>query len=188
MKRFRELLSRRVTTILNRIQHRRLPLFWAVALTGSLGPWLLTGQPGTATRQVDTLPTCAVDHIHDGDTVTLWCQGRKTRVRLWCIDAPELGQTPWGRRSRDHLRALTGRRVRLRRIDTDRYGRTIGELFTPDGQDLNRAMVRDGWAAVYNRYCPARRYRQAERAARRQKLGIWSRRGLQQRPWRWRHR
>jgi endonuclease YncB( thermonuclease family) len=40
---------------------------------------------------------CAVDHCHDGDTCTLVCgrhtdTPRRVKVRLHCIDAPELAQ------------------------------------------------------------------------------------------------
>jgi len=31
--------------------------------------------------------------VHDGDTVTVKSDGRTRRIRLACIDAPELGQS-----------------------------------------------------------------------------------------------
>ncbi len=135
------------------------------------------------------LTNCAITNIHDGDTLTAWCPGEgKVKVRLHCIDTPELAQKPWGIEARDHLRALAGRGpVRIVAIEQDRYGRTVGDVIR--GRTvLNLKMVADGQAAVYRRYCDDPRYFQAETQARRRKIGIWSRRGLHQKPWEWRRR
>ncbi|WP_368732194.1 thermonuclease family protein, partial [Microcystis aeruginosa] len=54
-------------------------------------------------------------------------------MRLACIDAPELKQ-PFGKASRDHLRAIIkDRPVKIDRINTDRFGRTIAILYISDG-------------------------------------------------------
>jgi endonuclease YncB( thermonuclease family) len=131
---------------------------------------------------------CAVQNIHDGDTMRLSCRGERIKVRLYCIDAPELGQKPWGRQSRDRLRAITPSRVKLIEKNQDRYGRTVGKIIDPaSGQSLNLAMVRAGQAAVYRRYCSDERYPAAEQEAKRQGLGIWRKPGNWQRPWEYRH-
>ena len=55
-------------------------------------------------------------------------------IRLACIDTPELrgkraGPVP-AKEARDYLRELVvDRKVTIRRITTDRYGRTVAELF-----------------------------------------------------------
>ncbi|QEP45154.1 thermonuclease family protein [Ectothiorhodospiraceae bacterium BW-2] len=103
-----------------------------------------------------------------------------------CIDTPEIGQKPWGEQSRDHLRAIIGSEITLKRHTTDRYGRVVAELFDATGQSVNLAMVRAGRAAVYGRYCSDAAYFAAEREARTAKLGIWAVDGGQQRPWEWR--
>ena len=71
---------------------------------------------------------CALDHCHDGDTCTLICAGERVKVRLHCIDAPEIGQAPWGAMSRDYLkqRAPAGAAVELVSVTRDKYGRTVG--------------------------------------------------------------
>ena len=70
--------------------------------------------------------------IADGDTVTVNEAGARLKVRLACIDAPELSQTPYGQASRQALQALLplGSQVTLRIKATDRYGRTVAELLT----------------------------------------------------------
>ena len=49
-------------------------------------------------------------------------------------------------------------------------------------------MVAAGQAVVYPHYCNDRAYYRAEEQARQSARGIWSRPGLQQRPWEYRRR
>lgn len=103
---------------------------------------------------VQARESCIVDHCHDGDTCTLVCAGERVKVRLHCIDAPEMAQVPWGALSRDHLRerATIGATVDLVSVTRDKYGRTVGVLLR-DGVNLNLNQVQAGWAAVYPKYC-----------------------------------
>lgn len=74
--------------------------------------------------------------------------GQRLRVRLRGIDAPELCQQ-YGTQARDALRALapTGQRVRVTIYARDRYGRAIADvILLPDGINLARHMVAQGWA------------------------------------------
>ena len=130
---------------------------------------------------------CAVNSVYDGDTMRLTCDGQRLKVRLYCIDTPEMGQRPWGKESRDYLRTLTPKRVSVVSHGQDRYGRTIGEVFVAD-ESLNLTMVRSGHAAVYPRYCKDRQYYEAEREAKKGRAGIWENPGDHQRPWVWRKR
>jgi micrococcal nuclease len=106
------------------------------------------------------------------------------------MDAPEIGQEPWGRRSREHLRMfLKGERWRVA-VETDivkydKYNRLLVYLWTPDGEMLNERMVRDGYAVLFtiqpnSKY--ADRLRKAQRIARDEKRGIWGPDGLKQTP------
>jgi endonuclease YncB( thermonuclease family) len=130
---------------------------------------------------------CALDHCHDGDTCTLVCEGARVKVRLHCIDAPEMAQAPWGAKSRDHLRQQVpeGAMVELRSVTRDKYGRTVGVLLL-DGVNLNLNQVQAGWAAAYPKYCAEPVYYQAQDDAQAQRRGIWQQAGAQQRPWEWR--
>ena len=107
-------------------------------------------------------------------------------VRRYCIDAPETEQEPWGDQSTEHLKGLIGPEVRLVDHGRGRWGRVIGQIFTSDGEDLNLAMVRDGWAPVYPHYCDDRAYYRAEAAAQARRRGVWSEPGMHQQPWEWR--
>ncbi|AUB84416.1 hypothetical protein THSYN_28085 [Candidatus Thiodictyon syntrophicum] len=134
--------------------------------------------------------TCTVVRIRDGDSLDLRCGGETVEVRLHCIDAPEWEQGAWAKQSLRHLRRITPRRVLLEKVDTDRFGRTVANLYATGAQPrlLNLEQVTSGQAAVYRHYCDDPRFERAEQTARAAGLGIWSRPGAQQTPWEFRHR
>ena len=77
------------------------------------------------------LATVVIASCYDGDTCTTT---KGERVRLACIDTPELvgkrAEPAPAKAARDHLRNLVvGKKVGIRRITEDRYGRTVAELF-----------------------------------------------------------
>jgi len=131
---------------------------------------------------------CLVTKVYDGDTVTLKCPGQAdvTKVRMYCIDTPEMKQAPWGEKSRDHLREIIGKKVKVIEISKDRYGRVVGEVITADGKNLNMEQVKSGYAAVYDTYCKKPEYKPLEKRAKSAKLGIWAKPGIHQTPWEWR--
>ena len=104
------------------------------------------------------LAFAVIASCNDGDTCTT-TTGEK--VRLACIDTPELrgkrAEPMPAKAARDHLRGLVvGKKVGIRRITEDRYGRTVAELFV-GARNVQREMVVIGHAEVYWRYanqCP----------------------------------
>jgi endonuclease YncB( thermonuclease family) len=145
---------------------------------------------------MDGLPMlCTLVSVVDGDTLSLTCNGEPTRVRLHCIDAPEMGQGAWGRASRDHLAAAVPRTLVVVPVPTewgfrDRFGRIVGEVLVPDEtrRNLGLAQVAAGQAVVYTKYCREERYFWVEAVARSAGSGVWMEVGRHQTPWRWRHR
>ncbi len=110
--------------------------------------------------------------IADGDSLEL----DGVRIRLVGIDAPELAQTcalagvvhPCGREAREHLvHLVAGRAVTCFSTDVDRYDRRLGRCRAGD-TDLNREMVRSGWAVAYGDYD------RDEAEARAHGRGLWS--------------
>ena len=138
----------------------------------------------------ERLPEARVIAVNDGDTVTIRMNGKGYRTRLIGMDAPEMGQEPWGRRAQEHLRKLL-KEVQWRvSIETDvekydKYDRLLAYLWTPDGEMLNERMLRDGYALLFT-IQPNSRYadllRKAQRAAREEKRGIWGPDGLKEAP------
>lgn len=139
-------------------------LVWAVLFL--LFAWAGVGHAGEIQGRVV--------EILDGDTLTLLDDAnRQHRIRLAQIDAPEQDQA-FGRRARDHLAALAfGRRIQVEVVDTEVYGRIVGILWE-GGRDLNKEMVRSGYAWVYTRYARDPKLRVVEDEARRNARGLWA--------------
>jgi micrococcal nuclease len=125
--------------------------------------------------------------ITDGDTLTV-LTGQKTQVkiRLAGIDAPESGQD-FGTRAKQTASELAfGKIVTIIERDKDRYGRTVADVWLPDGRSLNREMVRNGLAWWYRKYAANdRELARLEADARLTKRGLWSQ-AEPKPPWEWR--
>jgi endonuclease YncB( thermonuclease family) len=128
--------------------------------------------PRTAIRASDF--TGRVVGISDGDTITVMHDGRAEKIRLNGIDAPEKGQ-PFGNRAKQFVSDLAfGKEVNVRDKGLDRYGRTIGEVFLADGDNLNHEIVRAGLAWWFRRYAPKdRELEELEAEARQARRGLW---------------
>ena len=128
--------------------------------------------------------------IGDGDTLRVRRNGELIKVRLACIDAPELHQGPDGLAARQRLQALApvGSQVGLQIQATDRYGRSVAEL-SRGGSNVNQALVASGAAFVYWQYirgCDRQTYGRLETEARLRGLRVWAIGGGITRPWEWR--
>lgn len=194
----RELLTKIGRWFLGPFRNRRMAVFWLISglAIGSTSAWLLYLSSEKAAEEDGAFPlygpapACDVLDVHDGDTLKLDCgwQEDKPRilsVRLYCIDAPELDQEPWGKLARDHLRELAGKVVAIEGLEKDRHHRLVARV-AANGEELNLKMVSGGFAAVYPSYCRDQRYYDAQKNTRNRRAGIWSVLGQQQRPWEWR--
>ncbi|MCP9834736.1 MULTISPECIES: thermonuclease family protein [unclassified Cyanobium] len=124
--------------------------------------------------------------VGDGDTLRVRSGQQRITIRLACIDAPEMAQSPYGRQAQQALqrRLAGGRPVTIQPRSTDRFGRIVAE--TVGDTTINLALVEDGLAFAFRRYlgsCNAAAYLEAEERARRQRLGVWRVPGGLTRPW-----
>lgn len=146
--------------------------------------------PGPATStDGPPLSTLAVASVADGDTFTgVDEDGRRVRVRLLGIDAPEVSHDGVEAECGAELAAaalrglLSGRTVTVTgdpvADPTDRFGRVLGYV-TLDGRDVARTLVETGMAAAWypsGEPRPTRfaDYRRAEQAAISAGVGLWS--------------
>lgn len=118
--------------------------------------------------------SCRVVGVADGDTLTCLAAGnQQIKVRLNQIDAPERGQA-FGQAAKRKLSALVhGKNVRLETDGTDKYGRTIAEVFS-GSLNVNKEMVRTGYAWAFRQYVRDQEYIRLEEQARRASRGLWS--------------
>lgn len=113
----------------------------------------------------------------DGDSFHLG----KREIRLHGIDAPEYRQTcvagdgvvkPCGKLAREELTNMVrSAGVTCTLIEYDRYRREVSDCMA-GALNLNREMVRRGWALAYRKHSLA--YVSAEAEARAAKRGIWA--------------
>lgn len=111
--------------------------------------------------------------VTDGDTVVLLTEShQQVKVRLNAIDAPEKKQA-FGNRSKQALELLCdGRVATVNTQGTDRYGRTIGELFC-QGVSANAYQVENGLAWVYRKYSHDAHLIALESSAKSGGIGLW---------------
>ncbi len=126
--------------------------------------------------------------VGDGDTLRVVHGGRKVTIRVACIDAPEMAQAPDGQRARQALQEMlpVGSTVTLKAQTTDRYGRTVAEVFSANGRNVGLTLVQQGHAYAYRQYlqqCDQWAYLDREKLAERYRAGIWRFAGGIERPW-----
>ena len=115
-----------------------------------LVPFLLLGLSSKTNAK---LPTTIIKSCYDGDTCTT-IDGEK--IRLACIDTPELkgkkADPIAAKEARDFLNdLLVNEKVSIRRITTDRYGRTVAELIK-DKTNIQELLVKKNLAKIYQKY------------------------------------
>ena len=102
---------------------------------------------------IASLPKVFINYCYDGDTCTT---SKGETIRLACIDTPELkGENAKpipAKSAKDFLNDIVAyQEVSIKRITTDRYGRTVAELFK-DEKNIQELIVIKGFGAIYKRY------------------------------------
>lgn len=111
--------------------------------------------------------------VMDGDTVMVLRDGRKIKVRLVNIDAPESDQE-FGRESRQALLdKVLKQQVHVNTQAVDSYGRMIAEI-SLDGQSVNMAQVKSGMAWEYSHFHKNKFYLSLHNEARQARRGLWA--------------
>jgi len=162
---------------------------WLLGLffLGSCVCLVLGGEPCLAnTNGYDEAFSADVVKVIDGDTLEVRYQGRKLRVRLFGIDAPEW-QQEFSHQAKEFTRQrVEGQRVELRSKDWDKYGRLVAVVHV-GGDSLNEELLREGLAWVHIYYCKepiCREWRQLEKEARMARRGLWKNDNPVP-PWKW---
>ena len=121
--------------------------------TSALPPLKLTPKPQrfeakTARPLPQTLCVEGSAFVTDGDTIVI----KKTQIRLFGIDAPELNH-PYGQKAKwAMVKLCKGHKIRAEVSAKDAYGRTVARCFLPDGRDLSAEMVKQGLAIDWPKF------------------------------------
>ena len=161
---------------------------WPDSLMRSADGFVRSAYAQFNSQEIGDLPAEAVEYrisrVVDGDTVYM---KDGTKVRLHGIDTPERDQ-PYGKQATRNLDKLIGRTVFVVERDTDRYGRLVGTLYTPEGVNVNLQMVCNGSAWWYSRYARNNRaMASCQDEAKEAGLGLWADDDPMP-PWEWRRR
>lgn len=124
--------------------------------------------------------------VEDGDTCTVLDEaGRRHRVNLYGVDAPEQGQPYWGP-ARDSLRQkIYGKDIRFDTVEVDGEGRNCGRVYVGD-RHINLDQVREGYGWHHAEHENIPEFANAEREARAHQRGLWRDQHPVE-PWRYRH-
>ncbi len=134
--------------------------------------------------KVDSGDIVTLDHVIDGDTVSVSLAGQSSSViRILGIKSLEASiekdvVAPYGQAAIDTLQRLMANqpvRVLLHSTPKDRYGRYIAMLYVDD-QDIGLRLIKEGLALVYTVYpFPAMSfYLQEQELAKAGRRGLWA--------------
>ena len=85
--------------------------------------------------------------VIDGDTFDciIANDSLRTRIRLWCIDTPERGQSGYHEAKNSLYELVTKDSVTLRLYGKEKYHRTLAEVFVGQ-ENVNKLLVINGFA------------------------------------------
>ena len=124
--------------------------------------------------------------VTDGDTIKIVTDEKQVKIRLYGIDTPEKKQD-FGQAATRFIKSLLSPVVTVEEKDIDRYGRTVGVVYSSTGTNVNEEMVKSGFAWVYRKYCRSsfcNDWLEMENNARNNKIGLWQQKAVP--PWEWR--
>jgi len=167
-------------------------LFFILTCVFLFGLWLknytANRVPASVIVKTNTLVSAQVLYVIDGDTVDVAIDGKKVRVRLIGIDAPEMGfenkkEMCFAGESRNKLLDfIDGKTVNIvsdsTQQDRDAYNRILRYMYLPDGTFVNKQMAEEGYAYEYTfkelPYLYRQEFQEAQGKAKALKLGLWA--------------
>lgn len=111
--------------------------------------------------------------IKDGDTiVVLDSLNVQHTIRVADIDCPEKGQA-FSTKAKEFTSAeVFGKKVRIAKKNTDRYGRVVGFVIY-DNKNLSLELLKNGLAWHYSYYSDSKEMAEIEALAKENKVGLW---------------
>jgi len=112
--------------------------------------------------------------VKDGDTVVVIdAANNQTTLRLAEVDCPEKKQA-FGTKAKQ----FTSDQVYLKQIKykvntTDRYGRSIAEVYYDNNKYLSAEIIKNGFGWQYKQYSTSKLLANLEQEARQNKRGLW---------------
>jgi endonuclease YncB( thermonuclease family) len=113
--------------------------------------------------------------VSDGDTITILTKDNvQIKVRLEGIDCPEKKQA-FGQKAKQFTSDLAfGKFVTFKKTGQDKYGRSLGYIILPDNKNLNKEILKTGFACHFKKYNKDTELANLEIQARKSRRGLWS--------------
>lgn len=113
--------------------------------------------------------------VTDGDTIQVRRNGQKKiyTVQLAAVSAPEKGEPYCADASAFLAAMIEGKTMEAEALETDRFGREVC-LLRCEGREVNRTMVRHGFARFHHRYAEVADFAEEESEAIAAKRGMWA--------------
>lgn len=140
------------------------------AAIAAAGIAVIAGSVAVIPRVVS--PYEKVVSVIDGDSFKI---GRDQTVRLSSLDAPEEEFCAGSESKKALTKMIDGKKVFLKELKTDRYGRVMAMVYLPDGKSINEYMIKNGLALhIWDTSSQNEILDKANDFARENKLGIFS--------------
>ena len=114
--------------------------------------------------------------VKDGDTIEILYDGKPLTIRFAHIDCPEIrkGQ-PFGKAAKQFTSNLCfGQTVTvISEGKYDRYKRLIAVIINENDENVNKELVKAGFAWHFKKYSSDSTYDDLELSARQKKIGLW---------------
>lgn len=139
-------------------------------------------------KTIDELITGKVIAVKDGDTIDILFDGKPLTIRFAHVDCPEIkkGQ-PFGQAAKTFTSGLCFSQTVtvLNEGKYDRYKRLIGIIINEKNENVNKELVKAGFAWHYKKYSTDTSYDDLEFIAKQNKIGLWAEENPTP-PWDWR--
>lgn len=145
-------------------------------------------EPAKVLQYTSNIPngSYAVTEFIDGDTIAVDMNGKVEKVRMIGVDTPETHDPRksvecFGLAAADYVRHLIGNdpvRLEADSLSTnrDRYKRLLRYVYTSDNKLVQAEIIKNGYGFAYTSFpfSLLDEFREYERTAREQNLGLWS--------------
>ena len=145
------------------LKHKLLPIVAGTIL-------LVAGTVGVVKRVIPQGEK--VISVIDGDSFKI---GNDQTIRFLSMDAPDVKYC-MGKEAKEILtKKIQGKKVILKELKTDRYGRVMAMIYTEGGENVNELMIKNGLAIhLWDNTKELKILGEASDYAREQRLGIFS--------------
>lgn len=136
---------------------------------------IITTTCSAQTHEVGTKIQAKVTKVVDGDTFEASINDSSFRVRMVGIDAPEYGQEFYDEAKRMLSLLMLNQEILIENRGHDFYHRMLGAISRKkDNLDVNKEMVRTGYAWHFVKYSRDKELAKLEQLAREKQVGLWS--------------